>query len=189
MKENDDVIIDEEGGDGEGSDGGTGLVKKLRERLKESQEKAQEYLTGWQKERADLVNARKRDQTEKEEFLKHAGERVIMDIIPSLDSFDMAMGNKESWEKLPSEWTKGIEYIYSQLLTALENHGIKRIYPLHQTFDPTEHEAIEMVPTEKQEDDNKVLSVIQPGYTLHGKPIRSAKVRVGDFGTTDKLTG
>ncbi len=157
------------------------LVKKLRERVKVAEEKAAEYLTGWQKERADLINARKRDEEEKREFTKFAGERVILDIIPTLDSFDLAFANKEAWSKLPTEWTKGIEYIYSQLLNALENHGVKRLFPLHEKFDPNRDEALAMLPVEKEEDDHKIMEVIQPGYSINNKIVRTTKVKVGEY--------
>ncbi|HEY4515821.1 MAG TPA: nucleotide exchange factor GrpE [Candidatus Paceibacterota bacterium] len=166
--------------DGE-AEGPTDLVKKLRAKLKESEEKAQEYLTGWQKERADSVNARKRLEEEKKEFAKFANENLIMEILPSLDSFDMAMANKEVWGSLPKEWTKGIEYIYTQLLSALEAQGIKRIYPLGEKFDPSRDEAIVMLPVEKEEDDHKILEVTQPGYLFNSRIVRTAKVKVGEY--------
>lgn len=175
-EQNDEIVFDDENE----NENPQALIKKLRAKLKEAEEKAQEYLTGWQKERADLVNSRKRDEVEKQEFVKFAGERVILDIIPTLDSFDMAFANKESWNQLPEVWTKGMEYIYSQLLSVLESHGVKRIYPLHQKFDPSRDEAIEMVLTEKAEEDHQILSVIQPGYSVNDKIVRTAKVRVGE---------
>jgi molecular chaperone GrpE len=157
------------------------LIKKLRERLKNAEEKAQEYLTGWQKERADSVNARKRMEEEKKEFAKFANENLVMEILPALDSFDLAMANKKSWAALPQEWTKGIEYIYTQLLSALETQGVKRIYPLHEKFDPGVAEALDMIPVDNEDNDHKVLEVIQPGYSFHGKVVRTAKVKVGEL--------
>lgn len=175
--QNDDITIS----NNDESEGSDGLVKKLREKLKIAEEKAHEYLTGWQKERADLINARKRDEEEKKEFIKFAGERLVLDLIPILDSFDMAFANKEAWVKLPQEWTKGMEYIYSQLLNALENHEVKRLYPLHEIFDPSRDEALEIIPTEDKNEDGKILSVIQPGYTISGKIVRTTKVKVGEL--------
>jgi molecular chaperone GrpE len=177
MPEDNDIIFEDENEE----ENPTGLIRKLRERLRKSEEKAQEYLTGWQKERADVVNARKRDEEEKKSFAKYANENLIMELLPALDSFDMAMANKEEWAKLPQNWSKGMEYVHSQLISALESQGVKRIYPLHQEFNPALHDAIGTVPAEKETDDNKVLEVIQPGYTYHDKNIRTAKVKVGEF--------
>jgi len=160
------------------------LVKKLRERLKKAEMEKEEYLTGWQKERAESVNIRKRAEEEKKEFAKFANENLIMEILPTLDSFDLAFANKESWDKLPKEWTKGIEYIYTQLLSVLESNGVKRIYPIGEKFDPSRDEALDLVQTDKKEDDHKILEIIQPGYTYLGKPIRSTKVKIGEYRTS-----
>ena len=177
--ENDELQFEESDEDGEVSQSDT--IKKLRAKLKESEAKAHEYLTGWQKERAELVNARKRDESEKQEFVKFANERLLLEVLPALDSFDMAFANKESWAKLPPEWTKGMEYIYSQLLSSLEANGLKRLYPLGEMFDPARDEAIEAVQVEKLEDDHKIMHVIQPGYSLNGKIVRTTKVKVGEL--------
>jgi len=177
--ENDDIIIspDEESGE----ENSAALVKKLRERLKVAEEKAQEYLGGWQKERAESVNARKRMEEEKREYAKFANENLITEILPALDSFDLAFANKESWKELPSNWTKGMEYIYTQLLSALEANGVKRLYPLHEKFDPSRDEALSMIPVENEADDHKVMEVVQPGYSFNGKTLRTAKVKVGEL--------
>lgn len=157
------------------------LIKKLRQKIRELEEKNREYLVGWQKERADAVNLRKRLEEEKREFAKFANENLLTEILPVLDSFDMAFANKSSWEELPQEWSRGIEYIHTQLLSALEANGIKRIYPLHKKFDPTYDEAIETIFTSNKEDDHSVLEVIQPGYSFHNKIVRTSKVKVGEY--------
>jgi molecular chaperone GrpE (heat shock protein) len=74
-------------------------VKKLKEKLKKSEAERLEYLTGWQRSKADLINARKRDETDRQEFTKYANENLISELISVLDSFDMAIGNKEAWKK------------------------------------------------------------------------------------------
>jgi molecular chaperone GrpE (heat shock protein) len=61
-------------------------------------------FSGWQRAKADLLNARKRDEEEKKEYIKFANERMIEDLLPVLQSFDMAMGNKEAWEKADKNW-------------------------------------------------------------------------------------
>ena len=75
------------------------VIKKLREKLKKIEAEKQEYLTGWQTAKADLINARKRDEAERKEFIKYSNERLVEELIPVMNSFDMAMGNKEAWEK------------------------------------------------------------------------------------------
>lgn len=75
-------------------------VKVLKEKLKKVEQEKQEYLVGWQRAKADLINARKRDEVDRLEFVKYANERLVEGLIPVLESFDLAIGNKESWEKV-----------------------------------------------------------------------------------------
>src|SRR3990167_8544306 len=102
-EETEDVIFDDEGGESNPAF----LVKKLRQKIKELEEKNQEYLIGWQKERADSVNLRKRLDEEKKEYAKFAKEDISTELISVLDSFDSAFKNKEAWEKVDENWRQG----------------------------------------------------------------------------------
>lgn len=156
-------------------------VKKLKEKLKQANAEKQEYLVGWQRAKADLINARKRDEAERQEFIKFSNERLIESIVPVMESFDMAMANKETWEKVDKNWRIGVEYIYSQLKKVLSDAGLEEINPLGQTFDINRDEASEYVPVEKESDHHKIVAVVQKGYTLNGKAMRPPKVKVGEF--------
>lgn len=177
--ENDDIQIEESDEDGEV--GQNDIIKKLRAKLKETEAKALEYLTGWQKERAEGVNLRKRLEEEKREFAKFAKEDIVLELIPVLDSFESAFKNKEVWEKVDANWRKGVEYIHSQLLGVLANHNISIINPLGQKFDPQRDEAIENIRVENEEDDHKIVEILSVGYKLGGKIIRAPKVKVGEY--------
>ncbi len=177
--DNDDIQFEESNEEGEVSQGDT--VKKLREKLKEAQEKAQEYLLGWQKERAEGVNLRKRLEEEKREFAKFAKEDIATELISVLDSFESAFKNKEAWEKVDKNWRMGVEYIHTQLINILANHGVSIISPLGEKFDPTRDEAVETVLIEKEEDDHKIIEVLSVGYKLQDRLIRAPKVKVGEY--------
>ncbi len=156
-------------------------IKKLREKLKQTEAERMEYLTGWQRAKADLINARKRDEEDRKEFIRFANERLIESIVPVLESFEMAMGNKEAWEKADKNWRVGVEYIYSQLKKALEDSGLTELKPLNQKFDHATHEAASYEPVTDEKLDHIVTRVIQNGYYLNGKLMRPAKVVVGEF--------
>jgi molecular chaperone GrpE len=156
-------------------------IKNLREKLKKATEEKQEYLTGWQRAKADHVNAKKRDEADKAEFVKFANERLIDGIIPVLDSFELAMGNKEAWEKADKNWRIGVESIASQLKKALSDAGLEEVNPIGQKFDPMRDEAAEYVPVDSEDKNHMIISVMQKGYNLNGRPMRPAKVRVGEF--------
>lgn len=154
---------------------------KLKARIKELEKKNAELLDSWQRDKAEFVNSRKRDDEQKQEFLKFAKADIIAELLPVLDSFESAFKNKEVWEKVDKNWRMGVEYIQSQLMTTLTNHGLKVINPLGQKYSHTRDEAVETVPVDAEEDNDKILDVMQVGYELNGKEMRAPKVRVGHF--------
>lgn len=156
-------------------------IKKLKKELAQVKEEKLQVLTDLQKAKADFINMRKRDEEGNREFVKYAKEGVIADIIPVLDSFDMAFSNKESWESVSKEWRTGVEYIYNQLLSVLTNNGVSEVNPAGEEFNPSIHEALEMVETDNKKDDHKILSVVQKGYKMGDKVIRPAKVKVANY--------
>ncbi|MCX6715790.1 MAG: nucleotide exchange factor GrpE [Candidatus Taylorbacteria bacterium] len=158
-------------------------IKNLRDKLKKCEVEKMEYLTGWQRAKADLINARKRDEADRADFVKFANERLIEEVIPVLESFELAMNNKEAWEKADKNWRIGVESIYSQLKKALVDSGLEEINPVGLAFDHNRDEAAEYVPVEKESEHHKILAVIQKGYSLNRRPMRPPKVRVGEFKT------
>jgi molecular chaperone GrpE len=155
-------------------------IKSLREKLKAAQAEKTEYLTGWQKDKAEFINARKRDQESNRELVKFANERLIEELIPVLESFDMAMSNKDAWEKADKNWRIGVEYIAQQLKKILEDNGLVEINPLGKPFDITTHEATEHEKISDASMAGKVTAVVQKGYSLNGKVIKAPKVKVGE---------
>jgi molecular chaperone GrpE len=155
-------------------------MKRLREKLKVAVKEKQEYLDGWQRAKADLVNV-KREHEEMRARLMHMGKSaMIEDLLSVADSFDMAFGNKEAWEKVESEWRTGVEYIYAQFKRVLDDHGITVINPKGEVFDPARHDAVETVAVDTQDDDGKVAEVVSKGYLFDGKVLRAARVKVGE---------
>lgn len=146
-------------------------IKKLREKLKSAEDKAKEYLDSWQRTQADFVNIRRRDEEAKQEFLKFANFKLLEELIPVLDSFNIALSAGHS----------DLEPLYSQLISVLKGRGLEELEPLGQEFRPEEHEALGIVNTDKKEEDQKVLEVLQKGYRLNGRVVRPAKVKVGEF--------
>lgn len=157
------------------------IIKKLRDKLKKTESEKIEYLTGWQRAKADLINARKRDEADRAEFLKYANEGLVGDLIPVLESFDMAINNKESWEKVDKNWRIGVEYIYNQLKKVLTENGWKEIDPIGELFDHNRDEAIEHVPVDDKKQDQRIIQVMQKGYSLNDKLIKAPRVKVGEY--------
>jgi molecular chaperone GrpE len=153
-------------------------IKKLKTKIKELQKESAENLLGWQRTKADYVNAQKEAEKSKFELIKYANENLINELLPVLDAFDMAMANKEAWEKVEKNWRSGIEYIYNQMLKVLENAGVMQINPLGEKLDVTKHNPVGVVQIEDKSQVGMIAEVMQKGYTLGGKEIRPAGVKV-----------
>ncbi len=156
-------------------------VAKLKARIQELEKKNTELLDGWQRDKAEFVNARRRDEEEKNKFAKFATADIIAELLTVLDSFESAFRNKEAWEKADKNWRVGIEYIHSQFLNILTQNGLKVINPLGEVYNPVRDEALETVPVDDASQDGKVVDVVQVGYELHDKEIRAPKVKVGEL--------
>jgi len=155
--------------------------KKLRADLKLCKKEKEEYLMGWQKERADFINYKKQEEDRKANFSEAMRERILMRFLTIMDSFDMAFANKEAWEKVDENWRKGVEHIHTQLNSIFEEFGVKSVGILKENFDHNIHQSIEMVATDKKGDDHKIAEVIQKGYKLGDRIIRPARVNVYEY--------
>ncbi len=191
QNDNDDVEI--ESYDDNLDDGGMTpqeQMKRLREKLRICVEEKKEYLDGWQRVKADFINFKKRSEEEKGEFLKFAREGLITDLLPTLESFHMAFANKEAWEKVDPAWRKGVEHIHTQLSQTLAAYGLSVVDPIGQDFNPNEETSIGTVPTDDATKHHKIAEVLQLGYKLHGKLIKSPQVKIyadhADNNATDR---
>ena len=156
-------------------------LKKFRADLKEAQKQKEEYLTGWQKERADFINYKKQEDERRTMFSESMRERILTRFLSVIDSFNMAFANKEAWEKVDENWRKGVEYISTQMNTIFEEYGVKAIGQEGEPFDPNIHQSIDVVETDKKEQDHTVAVVIQKGYKLGERVIRPARVNVYEY--------
>lgn len=148
-------------------------VKKLRTELAEAQAGKREALEQLQRERADILNAKKRLEEQTRLDRERAVTRHVEELLPLCDSFDMAMGDP-AWQNADPTWRKGVEGIYGQLMSLLATYGVSALSPLGETFNPHEHEALI-----DNGGEHKVTTVIQKGYKRGETVIRPARVAVG----------
>ena len=156
-------------------------LKKFRADLKQVKKEKEEYLTGWQKERADFVNYKKQEEDRKFMHSESIRERILTRFLTVLDSFNMAFADKQVWAKVDENWRKGVEYIYGQMNTVFEEYGVKSVGEVGEIFDPNIHESIEMIETDKKESDHTIVDVIQKGYKLGDRVLRPARVNVYEY--------
>ncbi len=161
-------VVSEEAGAGE-------ALKKLRDKLKLCQAEKQEYLDASQRLRADYANLKRTSEQAAEKLAKFANEKLLLDFISVMDGFDQALSLADTDET----WREGIQNLANKMQGIFQRHGLEAINPIGQTFDPNLAQAIANIDTNKAEEDNLVLEVIQKGYQLHHKVIRPAMVKVG----------
>ncbi len=156
-------------------------LKKLRNDLKQARKEKEEYLVGWQKERADFANYKKQEEDRKSMFSESMRERILSRFLTVMDSFNMAFSNREAWEKVDPAWRTGVEYIHSQMVNIFEEYDVKEIGKVGEMFDPNLHESLEMIETDNKEDNHKIANVIQKGYKIGDRVLRPARVNVFEF--------
>lgn len=160
---------------------GKDVVKKIREELKVCRREKEEYLTGWQRAKADYVNLQKELDSSRTNISILAREKMTEKLLPALDSFEMAIGNKEHWEKIDKDWQDGITSIYQQLLSGLFNSGIEKIGESDVVFDPNIHQSISLIETKDESKNHMVEKVLQIGYKIGDRVIRPAKVTIYEY--------
>ncbi len=154
-------------------------LKDLRIKLKEKEKEAKVNLDGWQRARAEMVNKEKQMQDDRTSMMKFANQNLLEEIIPTFDNFEMAKRNKEIWEKVDQNWRVGVEYIFTNLKNVVKDAGLEEISPReNDEFSTSNMESTEEVETTEDTNDHKVAELVQTGYTLNGKLLRPAKVKI-----------
>jgi len=152
-------------------------VEKLKKSLKECEQQKEEYLRGWQRERADFLNYKKEEMERFKKILTTANENFILEILPILDNFEMAEKEIPKEKKEKDEFLKGLLQIKTQLKDFLKKQGVEEIKCVGEKFDPRFHEVIEEVEL-KDKESGIVIEEIKKGYKLQDKVLRPAKVKV-----------
>lgn len=133
-----------------------------QDELNALQLKCEEYLNGWKRERADFLNYKKEEMERIGQLVKYANEELILKLLPVLDNMCLAAGHIKD---------EGVTQIKKQLEDFLAKEGIEPIEVMGRKFDPAKMEAVEG-------EGDTVAEEVQKGYTLHGRVIRPAKVKV-----------
>lgn len=152
-----------------------GKLKRLRAELEKCKEESREYLVGWQRCKADSINARKDAVLMAERSGNRSRDALIEDIIPALDSFDMAIGS-DAWKTMDANWRMGMENVRSQLITALSNQGVSAYGEIGDAFDPTLHDAVQEI--DENGTPGSIAKMLRRGYRTAERIIRPAQVAI-----------
>ncbi len=137
----------------------------------------QEYLDGWRRAQADLVNQRRRHERERAEVQGSANARLITQLLPVLDDFERALQNVPP-EIANLQWVEGIRLIARKIKQIFESEGVQEIPAAPgEAFDPNVHEAILQEETPGFEP-GAVAAELQKGYKIGDRVLRASKVKV-----------
>jgi molecular chaperone GrpE len=137
---------------------------------------AAEYLAGWQRERAEYANYKKRVERERIQWQDIIRSDLVLNLLPVIDDFERAVENLPE-EGPARDWANGILLIHRKLKQQLEDLGLEEIDAVGHEFDPEMHEAVTHEPS-SEHDSGKVIGVLRRGYRLGDKIVRPALVRV-----------
>ena len=142
-------------------------IKKIKKALKQCQREKEEYLDGWQRAKADLINYKKEQEQKNSEYYKFANQGLITEILMVLDSFE---------EALKHDGKEAIKQLYNQLKNILKGQGLEEIKAIGQPFNPELHESVEEV--KSKEKSGIIIEEIQKGYKLNNKVIHPSRVKI-----------
>lgn len=126
---------------------------------------------------AEFDNYRRRTNKEKVDLIANANEKLLLDLIPTLDDFERAIANNENVDDIVA-LKEGFGLIYNKFKSTLEAKGLKQMQAKGEAFDSDLHEAIANIPGDDSQK-GKVIDDVEKGYLLNEKVIRFAKVVVG----------
>ncbi len=139
----------------------------------EATDKAEEYLNNWKRERADFINYKKEEARRLEEFVKYANEDLVLEMMELVDDLEIVA------KEVPGV---GLEHISKRFSELFKKYGVERI-SVEGQFNPALHEAV-AVPSEalgegrETEKEGTKMVEVRAGYTMHGKVIRPARVKL-----------
>ena len=134
-----------------------------------------EFDNRYKRLQADFDNVRRRTNQEKEQLSGFVKGNVLADLLPVLDNFERAVQSPAEGDA--KTFLDGFVMIHQNLMATLQKHGLAPIEAVGQPFDPNLHQAIMRVETDEYPEDT-VVEVLQTGYTVDGRCIRPAMVKV-----------
>ena len=164
----------------EGSEEGSGFIKKFGRKNKKDKkdEKIEELTDRLTRQMAEFDNFRKRTEKEKSQMYEIGAKDIIEKILPVVDNFERGIAAVPEEEK-SNPFAEGMEKIYKQLMTTLEEIGVKPIEAVGQEFDPDFHNAVMHVEDEEV-GENIITEEFQKGYLYRDSVVRHSMVKVAN---------
>ena len=164
--------------DPEVTEGPENKIAKLHGELTACRKEKQEYMNGWQRAKADYVNALKRFEEDAKASELKGKVKAVETLLPAFDALERA--------KEHGEIPEGFLAIAKQIENAFAALGLEEIGKVGEKFNPALHEALVQEPVESIETDDTVTAVLEKGWEVGDTVIRPAKVRIGHFASAKK---
>ncbi len=148
----------------------------------EAEKKAEESRDQMLRLRADFENTKKRLEREKQEAIRFANEKLLIEVLPIMDNLDRAMASLAEGHD-PEKVKEGLKIAQGELHDVLEEHGVQVVKSVGELFDPKFHEAV-AVTDDKNVKDGMIVEEIQRGYLLNGRLLRPSRVKIAQHGTS-----
>ena len=161
-------------------------VQELEEQLEKAKADAEHWKNEYYRAYADTKNLRNNLEKEHSEAIRYRAMGFIEELLPVLDSFHVVLENEPPREEVKN-YLVGFQFIYRNMVAALENEGVKEIAPkVGDKFSDKNMDAVDV--TESDGEENLITKVYAKGYELHGRLIRPARVSVSKHKKEEKET-
>ena len=155
-----------------------GSFFKKKEKKDKKDEKIEELTDRVRRQMAEFDNFRKRTEKEKTQMFETGAKSIVEKILPVVDNFERGLAAATEEEK-GSPFVEGMEKIYKQMMTMLEEAGVKPIEAVGQEFDPNLHNAVMHIEDEEF-GENIIAEEFQKGYTYRDSVVRHSMVKVAN---------
>ncbi len=156
-------------------------LEEYRRELEACLREKDEYLKGWQRAKADFLNAERDWRKLEGSLAKSREKRMLKELLEFVDSFENAF----MLSPPDTPWTQGIRQVHDKLLSYLASYEVIPIDIHIKKFNPYFHEAIELEETDMEEHDDTIAGVLQKGYMIRDEVLRPAKVKVAKYKGTN----
>ena len=151
---------------------------KKKEKKDKKDEKIEELTDRVRRQMAEFDNFRKRTEKEKTQMFETGAKSIVEKILPVVDNFERGLAAVTEEEK-GTPFVEGMEKIYKQMMTVLEEAGVKPIEAVGQEFDPNLHNAVMHIEDEEF-GENIIAEEFQKGYTYRDSVVRHSMVKVAN---------
>jgi molecular chaperone GrpE len=147
-------------------------IAALKEQVQKQETQINDYVDHLKRLQAEFENYLKRTEKERLQFIQSASERIIVKLLLIVDDFERALQQKD----LPEQTRKGLEMMFKNLHKILDDEKVQPINSVGEKVDPYKHEVL--LKSDSDKDEDIIIEELQKGYTMNGKVIRYAKVKV-----------